>query len=316
MHRGLIDRDIVPTDRLIDRVDESIDTTIGGTADEEVLIEELSDMDVVFTTSRLPVSDRVLGQTDLDLIAKIGTGVDNVDLTVARERGIPVTYTPGTNAIAVAEHAVGLILGVSKRFEHGREILRAGRWRDEVPLSRLVHGKTIGIVGYGDIGSRVASILSGFHVDLLAHDPYIDPIATEYAGATLVPFEELLTRSDIVSINAELTAETRGMFGEYEFGLMNDHAILVNTARGPIVQEDALVAALDAGDIAGAGLDVFEEEPPAVDSPLHANDAVVMTPHIAGVAIETRERAIDLLADNVLSYFNGEPIPDRYLATP
>lgn len=315
MHRGLVDRDIVPTDYLVERIASTIEVQIGGTADAKRLIDELNDADVVFTTSRLPITERVLEQTDLDVVAKIGTGVDNVDLDAARERNIPVTYTPGTNAIAVAEHTIGLILAVSKQFETGRQALEQGRWRNEVPLGRLIHGKTIGIVGYGDIGSRVATLLSGFHTTLLAHDPYIDPIDTEYAGANLVPLDDLLSRSDIVSINAELTEETRGMIGTHELSLMNDHAVIVNTARGPIIQEEALLEALDTGAIAGAGLDVFESEPPTVDSPFHDYDSVVMTPHIAGVTVETRERAIRLLADNVITLLKGNQVPDRYLAT-
>lgn len=315
MHRGLVDRDIVPTDRLVEQVASTIEVEIGGTADEEILIDELADANVVFTTSRLPLTERVIDQTDLDIVAKIGTGVDNVALDAARERGIPVTYTPGTNAIAVAEHTIGLVLAVSKQFETGRRALQTGRWRDEVPLGRLINGKTLGIVGYGDIGSRVASLMSGFHTEILAHDPYIDPIDTEYAGASLVPLDDLLTRSDIVSINAELTEETRGMIGHHELSLMQDHAIIVNTARGPIIQQDALIEALDTGAIAGAGLDVFEHEPPTTDSPLHDYDSVIMTPHVAGVTVETRERAIQLLANNVRSLLEGDQIPTRYLAT-
>lgn len=315
MRRGLIDRDITPTDRLAKRVGDVIDTEIGGPGTVEELIAALSGKDVVFTTSRLPISRQVLERTDLDLVAKIGTGVDNVDLETARDRDIPVTYTPGTNAIAVAEHTIGLILAVTNQFERGRRTLRAGGWRDEVSLGRLITGKTIGIVGFGNCGRRVAALLAGFHATLLAYDPYIDPLDTEPTGTTLVSLEDLLKQSDIVTINAELTAETRGLIGKPELERMDEDAILVNTARGPIVDEAALINALRQGRIAGAGLDVFAEEPLPADSPLHDLESAILTPHIAGISRETRHRAIDLLADNALAVLAGDTIPDRYLAT-
>ena len=314
-YRGLVDEDM-DADGLSRRLDGAVDLDVGGPNDEAALAEALSGKDVVFTTSRLPVSRRVLEATDLSLVAKIGTGIDNVDLAAARERGIPVTYTPGMNAMSVAEHTVLLLLATNRRVMVGRDLLREGRWRDELAPGTQLYGKTVGIVGFGNVGRRTAALLSGFQPRLLAYDPYVHGIETEQTGTTFVDLDTLLAESDAVAINAELTDETRGMIDAAAFDRMKDSTIVVNTSRGPIIREDALVEAVRAGDIAGAGLDVFEDEPLSPDSPLHDLDNVVLTPHSAAAVIESRERSIDLLARNVRRLVNGEPVSDRYLAVP
>lgn len=317
MYSGLADEDIQPADTLRERVAGEIDLEIGAPNDPDALADALREQDVVFTTSRLPITRSVLEAADLRVVAKIGTGVDNVDLDAARELGIPVTYTPGTNAIAVAEHTLCLLLAVLGRVVTARDALHDGHWRDILTPGTLVTGKTIGIIGYGNVGSRVGSLLAGFHTNVLAYDPYIADIDTEYAGATRTTLPDLLARSDAVVVTAELTDKTRGMLNTPEFERMPAHAVVINTARGPIIDEDALTAALTSREIAGAGLDVFETEPlPSSSSRLLDLDQVVATPHIAGVREETRERAITLLAENTLALLADEPLPDRYLAAP
>lgn len=314
--RGLLDRDIQPRVRIVDRLGDAVDLTVGGPGDEDALIDALDGMDVLVTTSRLPVTARVLGETDLAVVAKIGTGLDNLDLEAAERLGVPVTYTPGANATSVAEHTLGLLLAVTHRIGQTRDLLRRGGWRDEAPLGTVLSGKTVGIVGFGNVGRRVATLLSGFHVDVLAYDPYVDVLDTEPAGASLVGLDRVLEASDAVCVNAELTAETRGMIGATELASMQPTAVLVNTARGPIVDTDALVAALETGGLAGAGLDVYETEPLPSDSPLLALDTVVATPHVAAASWEARERGIDLLATHVLALLDGRDVPPRYLGTP
>ncbi len=314
MKHGLLDEDIQPGGRLVAALDDVVEFDVGVDADEDAVVEALADADLVVCTSRIKVTERVLEATDLELVAKLGTGIDNVDLAAARERGVPVTYTPGANAMAVAEHAVGLMLMVCRRLVESHEHLQSGGWRDELEPGRHLYGSTVGVVGYGDIGSRVAELLAGFDVEVLAYDPYVAPFDGELGGAELTDLGTVLDRADVLSLHPELTAETRGLIGAEELALLREGAILVNTARGPVVDEAALVEALDSGHLAGAGLDVFGEEPVLADSPLLGRDRVVTTPHVGASARESRERIIDIMAGNVRALLAGEPVHDRYLA--
>lgn len=311
----LADQDIQPSEVLRESVAGELDLEIGVDSDEEALTEALQGIDVLFGTSRLPLTRHVLEKSDLNVLAKIGTGLDNVDLAAARELNIPVTYTPGINAQAVAEHTVGLTLAVARNVVANDRSLAEGYWRDAIELGTGISGKTYGIVGFGRIGRRVAGVLSGFNVDVLAYDPYVLEQDTDITGTVLTSLEDLLNRSDIVAINAELNEETRGLISHSEFETMKESAIIVNTGRGPIVSEDALVEALERGQIAGAGLDVYETEPLPPSSPLHAFDNVVATPHVAGMTQECRVEMIETLVSNTLGLLNDRQIPERYIAT-
>lgn len=311
-HAARIDQDIQPTDRLEARVAPDIETEVGIPNDEAEVIDALDGFDVVFATSRIPLSREVLEATDLDVVAKLGTGIDNVDLDAAREQGIAVTHTPGVNALSVAEHTLGLLLAVSHNIAVGDRALEAGGWRDRMPMGTLLSGGTVGIVGFGNIGQRVAGLLSGFDVEVLAHDPYIADIDTQITGAERVGLDELFERADHVTVNAELTPETRGLVGSDELRKLD--GFLVNTSRGPIVEEAALLSALRDGSLAGAGLDVFENEPLPADSPLHEFDNVVTTPHSAAMTGASREATIDQIADNALALVRGDDLDARWLA--
>ena len=315
MKRALVDQDVQPFEALEAEIGDRLDLVLGVEATEDALIDALQGKQVLFATSRLPVTGRVLRSADdLELVSKIGTGIDNIDLDAATELGIPVTHTPGLNAASVAEYTVGLAIAVCRDMVPNQETLRAGGWRDEIELSTSVNGKTVGIVGFGRIGSRVAAYFSGFNVELLAYDPYVFDEDTDITGATLTSLEGLLSRSDIVTVNAELTEETRGLVGASELSQMKESAVLVNTARGPVVDESALIDALEAGDIAGAGLDVFETEPLPASSPLHEFDNVVATPHTAATTTESRLKSIKRLADNTKRILDGGMAAERYMA--
>lgn len=313
MKRGLVDQDIQPASHLRTHVDD-IELTFGVDDGEEALISRLDGIDILFTTSRLPVTREVLSRADLDLVAKVGTGLDSIDLSAAEELGVPVVYTPGLNALSVAEHAVSLLLAVKRKIVSGQETLEAGGWRDEMSTNQMTAGKTVGIIGFGNVGTRVAGLLSGFNVDLFAYDPYIHEVDTQVTGADLVSLEYLLERSDAVVVTAELTEETRGMIDEDVLSTMKDDAVLVNTARGEIVDQPALATAVRNGTIAGAGLDVFETEPLPVSSELHDLDRVVLTPHIAASATEAREAVIETLAETVRTFLSGGTVDDRFIA--
>jgi phosphoglycerate dehydrogenase-like enzyme len=215
----------------------------------------------------------------------VGVGVDSVDVPVATELGIAVTTTPGANEATVADHTIALLLALVRRTVEHDAGVRAGGWRRTGPCApRLLSGSTVGLVGYGTIGRLVARRLSGFEVELLVTDPALAaPGAPVDGGVAVVTLAELLTRSDVVSLHCPLTAATRHLIGRRELALMPAHAVLVNTARGGLVNEAALVEALETGTIAGAALDVFELEPPASPALLGLPN-VVLSPHLGGIS--------------------------------
>lgn len=312
--RILIDQDIQPRDVLAETLERHVDIAVAGEFDEDGLIEALAGIDVLVTTSRLKVTRRVLSKTGLAMVGKVGTGIDNVDLEAAAELGTTVAYTPGLNALSVAEHAVTLLLAVHRNVRPGRVALENGKWRDEVPSATPVTDTTCGLIGFGNVGSRIARLLNGFDAEILAYDPYVHDIDTDLTGAELVDFETVLESVDSLIIGAELTEETRGMIDRAALERLPSHAVLVNPTRGPIVETDALVDALEASEIAGAGLDVFEEEPLSSDSPLLSFDQVVATPHIAGSSIRARSAIVETLAGLIDDNFDGETLPERFLA--
>lgn len=318
MYHGVLDEDIHPQEVLEEVVGDRMEIDVGIDGEEDAAIERLTDADadVAFVTSRIPITRRVLEATDLRVVAKNGTGLDNVDLDAARELGVPVTYTPGINALSVAEHAITLLLATRRHVVAGHQGLEVGRWRDSIPLGTLVSGTTVGIVGLGNVGRRIASLLRGFGTTTLAYDPYVDRIEGQPVHAELTDFETVLDRSDSVVVAAELTAETRGMIDRDALARMGDDAVLVVVSRGRIVDETALVDALRAGELRGAGLDVHAEEPVPTDSPMHEFENVVLTPHVAGSTETARREGTRALATNALALLDGEPVPDRYLAVP
>lgn len=315
--RGLVDQDIQPDDYLREQVGDRISLSFGAETDEPDLIQELSGVDVLFTTSRLPVTERIIVEArDLDVVAKIGTGLDSIDLDAAAKRDLTVVYTPGVNAISVAEHALSLALAVRRNVVQGQRILEEGQWRDEMAPSQPLVGRTVGIIGFGDVGSRFAGLLDGFNSRILAYDPYVHEIDTQLTGAELVSLDELLSSSDTVVVCAELTDETRGMIDDRALEQMRNDATLVNVARGPIVDQEAFIDAVNSENIAGGALDVFEEEPLDPGSELHDLRNVITTPHIAASSIEARKACIETLVEVAVSALEGEVIPDRFVAVP
>lgn len=315
MTEAAIDQDLQPVERVRTHLPDGLSLRVGLPADESALIDELRGKSVLFTTSRLKLTRRVFESTSLDVVGKVGTGIDNIDLEAAADHGVTVTYTPGINALSVAEHALGLALATLRHTITCGEVLREGGWRDVTPEGTQLSGRTVGIIGFGNIGRRFAGLLRGFNVETLVYDPYVQKEDLELVGATQAEFDTLLSRSDLVSVHAALTEETRGMIDATALEQMKSSAVLVNTARGPIVDQDALVTALQKGSIAGAGLDVFEAEPLSPDSPLHDLPTVTVTPHVAARTTSASHACIDLLTQNVGRLLEGKPVPERYLAT-
>ncbi|MDE0169078.1 MAG: hydroxyacid dehydrogenase [bacterium] len=244
----------------------------------------------------------------LKAIGRIGIGMDQVDVQAAADCGMTVVNAAGAQAAAVADHAMALMLSLARKVVVSHTALLAG---DRSPpwqfMGFEMEGRSLGIVGFGAIGRRLAQRAFGFGMVAQAYDPYVPADAIEQAGATPCELDEVLAGSDFISIHVPLTDETWHLIGERELAMMRPTAYLINTARGPIVDETALVAALHDGVIAGAGLDVFEEEPLPAGSPLLALDRVVLTPHIAGWAIEAQTRTQESVIKDVARVLRGEP---------
>jgi phosphoglycerate dehydrogenase-like enzyme len=290
---------------------------VGVEGTVEGAIEALSAADAALVTSRVPLPREVFERArDLAVVGKLGTGVDNVDRAAAADRGVPVTHTPGYNALSVAEHTLCLVLATANRLTEARSILERGEWRDEFTLATRLSGRTVGVVGFGDVGRRFGRLLAGFDVEIKLADPYVSEIDAELVGGCMTSLADLLDTSDVVVLTVELIEETTGLVGAAELAAMKDSAILVNTARGPVVDEVALVEALESGAIAGAGLDVFEREPLDPDSRLLDFETVVATPHVAAMTRVSRVESIGRLTENVVRLLRGEAVPDRFLARP
>jgi glyoxylate reductase len=239
----------------------------------------------------------------LRAISNYAVGVDNIDLEAATARAVPVGNTPGVLTETTADLAVALMLGIARRLVDGDAYVRRGEWRTWEPGLLLGHdlfGATVGIVGFGRIGQAVARRLEGFDCNVLH---------SSRSGG--VPFEELLERSDFVSLHTPLTPDTRGLVGEQALLRMKPTAYLVNTARGPVVDTAALAAALHAGEIAGAAVDVTDPEPLPADHPLLEAPNLLVLPHLGSATHATRERMADMAVDNLLAGLRGERMPHQ-----
>jgi D-3-phosphoglycerate dehydrogenase len=275
---------------------------------ENELLEQARDVDALIISSRDAISRRIIeGCPKLKIISKRGAKPSNVDIEAATERGIPVTWTPGSNAVSVAEHALMMILAQIKRLIQGMNGQKDGKWRGDLVPGNELSGKTVGIIGLGQAGSELAKRLACFGVRIVAYDPYVPRERAEQLNVEMLGLEELLKVSDIVTLHCDLTQETRHLIGEEQLKQMRKSAYIVNTARGGLIDTRALYDALKEGLIAGAALDVFEEEPTGRDNPLFSLDNALHTPHMAGITHESVGREPVWAAEEVVRVLKGEP---------
>ncbi len=250
----------------------------------------IAEADYLITQSIYVTKEQLQGAKKLKMIQKFGVGVDKIDCKAAEELNIPVCITAGANSVPVAEMAVGLMLAVNRRIPYVDRSVREGQWLKAEMRAQcyMLADKTIGLIGMGNISRQVVKRLSGFDVrEILYYDVFrLPPEREEALGVCYVPLDELMARSDVISIHVPLTDETRGMISRERIAMMKPTAILVNTARGFIIDQDALIDALREHKIRGAGLDAFEEEPLRPDSPLLELDNLVLTCHHAGSVID------------------------------
>ena len=279
------------------------------------LLDAIRGCDGVLTLLTDKVDDEFLDAAgpQLKVVSNYAVGFDNVDVPACTARGIPVGNTPGVLTDTTADLAWALLMAAARRLPEGDRYVRAGKWRTWGPLLLLgpdVHGATIGIVGFGRIGQAVARRARGFGMTILYHDVHrADPAIEAEFEATFLPLEELLPRSDFVSLHVNLTPETNGLIDGEKLGWMKPTAILVNTSRGPVIKSRDLAAALRAGTIGGAALDVTDPEPIAVDDPLVGLDNCLIVPHIASASRATRGKMAEMAAANLLAGLRGERLP-------
>jgi D-3-phosphoglycerate dehydrogenase/microcystin synthetase protein McyI len=247
------------------------------------------------------------------VISTSGRGTDAIDIEAATSHAVAVVNNPGLGTVPVSEHTLALMLDLVKQVSPSHSLfLRGEGWSDAGRRPRVeLEGRTLGIIGLGEIGREVArKCVAAFRMRVIAYDPYVIPETAAAAGATwTADLPGLLREADVVSVHAELNAETRGMIGERELRLMRSHAYLINTARGPIVQQAPLLRALQEGWIAGAALDVFDPEPPPQDTPLREAKNLILTPHVAGVTSDAVHKLALSAAGQIIAVLRGERPP-------
>lgn len=281
---------------------------------KEEIIRRIKDKQALVSLLTDPIDEEVINSApNLRIIAQYAVGFDNIDLKAATKRGIYVTNTPEVLTETTADFAFALMLAVARRVVEADKYVRNGKWKVAWhPLMMLgedVHGRTLGIVGLGRIGSAVARRAKGFDMKILYYDVIRREDLERELGIKYVDLETLLRESDFVTIHTPLTPETYHLIGEKQLRMMKKTAFLINTSRGKVVDQKALYKALKEGWIAGAALDVFEQEPISMDDPLLELENVVLAPHIASATHETRSKMAEIVAENLLAFKRGEVPP-------
>ncbi len=274
---------------------------------EDELVEAVADISALVVRSQTRVTPKVIeAAPKLEVIGRAGVGVDNIDLDVATERGVIVVNAPLANTVSAAEHAFGLMLAMARNVPQAVASLKAGEWERSRYQGVELAGHTLGIVGLGRVGTEVATRARAFEMRVIAYDPFVSAERASGLGIEIVGLEKLLANSDFVSLHTTLYEGTRGLINDEHLALMKPTARIINTARGELVDEQALFDAVESGQIAGAAIDVFSEEP-AIGNVLTTSDRIVATPHLAAATAEAQERAAVVVAEQVLDVLEGRP---------
>ncbi|MGV3733819.1 MAG: phosphoglycerate dehydrogenase [Microcella sp.] len=282
---------------------------VDGT-DRPALLAALADANAVLIRSATQVdAEAIAAGPNLRVIARAGVGLDNVDVPAATRAGVMVVNAPTSNVISAAELAITHLLALARHLPAADASMKAGQWKRSAFTGAELYEKTVGVVGLGRIGVLVAQRLAAFGVELIAYDPYVPPARAQQLGVTLVELDELMRRSDFITIHIPKTPETTNLIGAAEFALAKPTLRIVNASRGGIIDEDALLEALQSGRIAGAGLDVFVSEPPT-GSPLLGAPGIQLTPHLGASTDEAQEKAGVAVAKSVRLALDGELVPD------
>ncbi|MFB0543502.1 MAG: hydroxyacid dehydrogenase [Candidatus Bathyarchaeia archaeon] len=277
------------------------------TITEEDLMEVVGEYEAIVVRSRTKLTAEVLSAAErLKAVARAGVGLDNIDVKEAEARGIKVISSPEAPSVAVAELVMGFLLSLVRSIPLADRAMKGGEWIKKELMGRELREKTLGVIGFGRIGYQVAKRANAFEIEILVHDIAIEKLMryVEEVGAEAVPLQELLRRSDFVTLHVPLLPQTRHMIGEKELLVMKDGAYLINTSRGGIVDEEALKKALSSGKLAGAALDVYETEP-LRDTSLTGLDNVVCTPHIGAQTEEAQRANATIVAEKLIEVFRG-----------
>jgi D-3-phosphoglycerate dehydrogenase len=265
--------------------------------------QHLADADALLVRSAVKVNKDVLAKAPkLKVIGRAGVGVDNVDTSAATAAGVLVMNTPGGNAVSVAEHTIALILSLARSIPQASASTKSGKWEKKKFMGTEVRGKTLGVIGLGSIGREVVKRAAPFEMHILAHDPFVSSYTAGDLHIELVDLKTLFARSDYISLHMALTSETRKMLSTDAFAVMKPGVRIVNCARGELIDTQALIEAMKSGKVAGAGLDVFEQEPPPPDWPLLAEETLIGTPHIGGSTEEAQDIVGIRIAEQVVEY--------------
>jgi D-3-phosphoglycerate dehydrogenase / 2-oxoglutarate reductase len=289
----------------LQRVDPELRMAKSASADDILAVARDADA-VLVTYAKLP--GELLRQLKrCKVIGRFGLGVDNIDLPAAKEMGITVTYVPDYCLQEVSDHAMALLLALARKIPLSDRLVQAGRWEMPavVPLHRL-EGQVLGLIGLGNIPRKVVPKAQAFGLEVITHDPYVSPDVVKSLGVENVSFDELLARSDFISVHAPLMPQTRGLLNAQAFAKMKKGVLIINTARGPLIDEPALVQALDSGQVGGAALDVLATEPPPQDFPLRGRDNVILSPHTAFYSVDALEELQTKCASDVARVLSGE----------
>lgn len=283
----------------------SVDVKTGMSEDE--LIGVIGQYNGLVIRSATTVTKKVLDAAqNLKVIGRAGIGVDNVDVEAASAKGVVVMNTPGGNITTTAEHAISMMMALSRQIPQATASVKGGKWEKKKFMGMELSAKTLGVVGIGRIGSIVVNRARGLQMKVVAYDPFISNEAAEKLGVELVTLDELYARADVISVHTPMTPETKHMIGAEAFGKMKKGVRIINCARGGIIDEAALAAAINEGIVAGAALDVFEKEPPEADNPLLGLDNVIFTPHLGASTAEAQENVAIGIAEQFVDYFaNG-----------
>ncbi len=272
----------------------------------EELIRIIPQYDALIVRSGTKVTEEVLrAGKKLKVVGRAGVGVDNIDIPVATSLGIVVANAPTGNIVAAAEHTIGLMFALARNIPQAYVSVRNGEWKRSRFVGKELRRKVLGTVGLGRVATEVARRAQGLEMEVVAYDPYISSEHAERLGVQLLSLDELLARADFVTVHVPLTESTRGLIGLDAFRKMKPLAFVLNVARGGVVDEDALVQALDEGLIAGAAIDVFAQEPPSPDSPILKHPKIIVTPHLGGSTVEAQEQVAKDVAEQVLTVLQG-----------
>jgi D-3-phosphoglycerate dehydrogenase len=293
----------------MERLGEKVDLVVEAAAvPKKELLRRVSDIDILFNkTDTSPVDRDVMeAASRMGYIVRHGTGYSNVDVACATEKGIPVSFTPGVQARSIAEYTLGLILVMARKMIAAADAAQKGDPDRRDFLGHELFGRTLGVIGVGNIGREVVRLAAGFGMKILAHHPRPSAVHLSDLPLRLVDLTTLLDESDVVSIHAPLNDETRALIGAGQLSRMKGDAVLVNMGRGGIVDEQALIRAVKTRTIAGAALDVVEREPVQKDDPLLGVENLIVMPHIASMTVEAQRRAALMAVEDILRFIRGE----------